>query len=242
MIQAQLATPAITEVLSDMRVFITGTDSHVGKTCVGCALARALTQSGKNVIAIKPIETGCSGQATDSEDGVQLARATGQTQPSQAIIRLAEPLAPVIASERSGTDIDFDSLVLKIERYSDKADVLLIEGVGGLLSPITWEWNMADVASSLGAAALVVAVDRLGAINHTLLTLSAIELAGIPCIGVVLTKPEEEDRSTGSNAAAIARLSGIDRVLTLTRLRDQDDPAERMAQVVSWLGQLPVPT
>jgi dethiobiotin synthetase len=227
-------------VLSVMRVFITGTDSHVGKTWVGCALARALTQSGKNVIAIKPVETGCSGEATNNEDGVQLARATGQTQPSQAIIRLAEPLAPVIASERSATDIDFDSLVLKIERYGDNTDVLLIEGVGGLLTPITWEWNMTDVASSLGAAALVVAVDRVGAINHALLTLSAIELAGIPCIGVILTKPEQEDRSTGSNAAAIARLTGIDRVLTLTRVRDRDDPAQRMAQVVSWLERIPI--
>jgi dethiobiotin synthetase len=229
-------------VLSDMKVFITGTDSHVGKTWVGCALARALKQSGKHVIAIKPIETGCSGPATDKEDGVQLAHATGQAQPSQAILRFAEPVAPVLASERTGTDIDFDSLVLKIERFGEKAGFLLFEGVGGLLTPITWEWNMADVASSLGAAALVVAVDRLGAINHTLLTLSAIELAGIPCIGIVLTKPEEEDRSTGSNAAAIARLSGIDRVLTLTRVRDQDDPAERMAQVVSWLARVPVPT
>ncbi len=224
-----------------MRVLITGTDSHVGKTWVGCALARALKQAGKQVIAIKPVETGASGSARDTEDGVQLARATGQTQPSHAILRLAEPLPPVLASERAGTEIDFDALVLKIERSGDKAEFLLLEGVGGLLTPITWEWNMADVASALEAGALVVAIDRLGAINYTLLTLSALELAGIPCFGVVLTKPEQPDPSTGSNAAAIARLTGIDRVVTLARVRDQDDPAERMAQVVSWLGRLPVP-
>lgn len=221
-----------------MRLLITGTDSGVGKTWVGCALALALRQAGRSVVAIKPVETGCSGQPSESEDGVRLARATGQSQPAHAIIRLPDTLAPVLASERSGTEIDFDALVLKVERYSEAAEYTLIEGVGGLLAPLTWEWNMADVARSLGAMALVVAADRLGTVNHTLLTLSALELAGIPCAGVVLLAPEQKDSSSGSNAGAIARLSGIERVVSLPRV-DEDAAATSVAPVIDWLGRVP---
>jgi dethiobiotin synthase len=225
-----------------MRILITGTDIGVGKTWVACALARAIRDTGKQVVAIKPVETGCSGQPGKAEDGVRLARATGQTQPAHAILRLAEPVAPVLANERAGADIDFDALVLKIERFADDAEVAIIEGSGGLLAPITWEWNMTDVARALGACALVVASDRRGTINLTLLTLSALELAGIPCAGVVLTTTEVKDPSSGANGAAIARLSGIDRVLTVPRVGDDKAAATSLAEVVPWLGRVAAPT
>jgi dethiobiotin synthetase len=224
-----------------VRIVVTGTDIGVGKTWVACALARALRQAGKQVVAIKPVETGCSGQPSKGEDGVRLARATGQSQPAHAILRLPDTVAPVLSSERAGAEIDFDALVLKIERFTEAAEVAIIEGAGGLLAPVTWEWNMTDVARALGAAALVVAVDRLGTINHTLLTLSALELAGIACVGVVLTTPDPRDPSTGSNAAAIARLSGLDRILTLPRLGDDAAAAASMGPVIDWLGRVAAP-
>jgi dethiobiotin synthetase len=218
-----------------MRLLITGTGSGVGKTWVACALARALRDAGKAVIAIKPVETGCKGDPSDWEDGVRLARATGQADPAHAIVRLADSLSPVLASDRTGEDIDFDGLVLKLERLIDGTEYALIEGVGGLLTPITWEWNMTDVARSLGGAALVVGVDRQGTINHTLLTLSVLELAGIPCAGVVLTTTERKDPSTGLNAAAIARLSGVDRVLTLPA-ESAEHASRLIAPALTWLG------
>ena len=224
-----------------MRLLITGTDIGVGKTWVACALARALGAAGKSVVAIKPVETGCSGQPNKREDGVRLARATGQSQPGHAIIRLPDPVAPVLASERASAEIDFDALILKIERFSEGTDVAIIEGAGGLLAPVTWEWNMVDLSRSLGAAALVVAADRLGTINHTLLTLSALELAGVPVAGVVLTTPERKDESAGINAAAIARLSGIDRVLTLPRLDDEAAAADRVVPLLEWLPRVGAP-
>src|ERR671920_663513 len=106
-----------------MTILVTGTDIGVGKTWVACALARALVDADKQVVAIKPVETGCSGQPSESEDGVRLARATGQSQPAHAILRLPEPLAPVLSSERAGAEIDFDALVLKIERFAEAAEV-----------------------------------------------------------------------------------------------------------------------
>jgi dethiobiotin synthetase len=224
-----------------MTFLVTGTDIGVGKTWVGCALARALRDSGKHVIAIKPVETGCSGQPSEEEDGVRLAKATGQSEPAHAIIRLPDSMAPVLSSERAGAEIDFDALVLKIERSVESADYALVEGAGGLLTPVTWEWNMADIARALGASALVVAADRLGTINHTLLTLSALELAGLPCAGVVLTTPEKRDASTGQNAAAIARLSGIDRVVTVVQSSDTGQAAASVLPVLRWLGRVSAP-
>jgi dethiobiotin synthetase len=140
-----------------------------------------------------------------------------------------------LAAEREGQDIDLDALVLQIEGVSQGADVLLVEGAGGLLSPITWEWTVVELARSLGAAALVVAADRLGTINHTQLTLSALELSGIDVAGVVFTAPEVPDESTGTNAAAVERLSGIERVLSLPREHDPSAAAARIAPVVGWL-------
>ena len=224
-----------------MRILITGTDTNVGKTWVTCALAHTLRAAGKSVVAIKPVETGCSDPPTVREDGVLLAHATGQSQPPHAILRLSEPGAPVLAGDRTDGVIDFDALVLKIERYAEDAELLLIEGTGGLLTPVTWEWGMTDVARALGACALVVAVDRLGTINHTLLTLSALELAGIPCLGVVLTAPGGKDRSAAANAAAIARLSGNERVLVVPRAADPKEAAGLMSTVVSWFGRVAAP-
>ena len=213
-----------------MRVLITGTDSGVGKTWVACALARALSGAGKQVVAIKPVEAGCAGPLADREDGVRLARATGQTEPAQALVRSAEPMM----------EIDFDALVVRIERLGEGAEYTLIEGVGGLLTPITWEWNMTDVARALGASALVVGVDRMGTVNHTLLALSVLELAGIHPAGVVLTDPDTIDPTTGSNAAAVARLSGIDRVLTLPR-SNADQAARLIVPAIAWLGEVATP-
>lgn len=223
-----------------MRILVTGTDTRVGKTWVGCALAQALRSSGKQVVAVKPVETGCAGPPGEREDGVLLATATGQSHPAHAIFRLAERVPPALASDRSGITIDFDALVLKLERYGEAADFLLIEGIGGLLTPVTWEWNMVDVAKALGAGVLVVAVDRAGSINGTLLSLSALELAGVACAGVLLTTPESPDETTSRNGPAIARLSGLDRVVTAPRTA-YPDRTDAMRSVVGWLSRLPAP-
>ena len=218
-------------------IVVTGTDTGVGKTWVARALSHALVAAGRRVVALKPVETGCTDATSHLEDGPLLAAATGQAEPRTALLRFAAPVAPVLAAEREGEAIDLDALVLRIETLSEGAEVLLVEGAGGLLSPITWEWTAVDLARSLGADALVVAMDRIGTINHTQLTLSALELAGVSAVGVVLTAPESPDASTGTNAAAIARLSGLDEVLSLPRAADPTAVAAEIAPVVGWLGR-----
>jgi dethiobiotin synthetase len=217
-------------------LLITGTDTGVGKTWVGRALGRALAAAGRRVVAIKPVETGCADATAGDEDGALLAAATGQAEPLAALHRYEAPLAPALAAERAGETIDLDAMVLRMEALGADADVVLIEGVGGLLSPITWDWTVVELARTLGASALVVGSDRLGVINHTLLTLSALELAGLEVAGVVLTPPALPDESTGTNAAAIARLAGLERVVTLPRATDPGTALAAIAPVLGWLS------
>ena len=217
-------------------ILVTGTNTAVGKTWVAAALARALTGAGLRVLAVKPVETGCDDAPSASEDGAILAGATGQREPARALRRFHAAIAPAQALEREDGSLDFDELVLELERYEAAADVLIIEGVGGLLSPITWEWNIADLAGALGAHALIVASDRHGSINHTLLTLGAAELAGLTVLGVVLTSPRVPDASTGGNAAAIARLSGTARVHVTPWTDDPDTAAAALRDVAEWVA------
>jgi dethiobiotin synthase len=219
-------------------LLITGTDTGVGKTWVGRALGRALSQAGRRVVAIKPVETGCADATSAGEDGALLAAATGQAEPLAALIRYDDEVAPAVAADAAGEPIDLDALMLRIEALSAGADVLLIEGSGGLLTPIAWEWTMVDVARSLDAAALLVGSDRLGTINHAVMTLSALELAGLEVAGMVLTAPETPDASTGTNAASIARLAGLDRIVSLPRLADPALAGEALAPVIGWIDRV----
>jgi dethiobiotin synthetase len=219
-------------------LLITGTDTGVGKTWIGRALGHALTAAGRRVVAIKPVETGCADDTALLEDGALLAAATGQTEPLTTLYRFPEPLVPALAADAAGEAIDLDAMLLRLEALSAGADVVLVEGVGGLLVPMTWEWTVVDLARALGAPALVVAADRLGTINHTLLTLGALELAGLEVAGVVLTAPETPDPSTDTNAAAIARLAGIDRIVNVPR---RADPAAASREVQPIIGWIPKP-
>ena len=229
-------TVAVTPNLARSNVVIVaGTDTSVGKTWVAAALARAIRSAGHSVIAIKLVETGCADERHANEDGRMLALAAGQAEPTEALIRLPAPVTPALAAEREGTTIDFDDILMRVEAYAAAADLVLVEGSGGLLAPLSWEWNLVDLAQALEARALVVGSDRAGIISHALLTLSALELGGIPIAAVVLTRPEEPDGSTGTNAAAIARLSGQTGIIEAPREADPDRAAAAMAPLAELL-------
>jgi dethiobiotin synthetase len=225
-------------------VVVTGTDTAVGKTWVTAALARALARSGATVRAIKVVETGCSDAHRDTEDGVILARATGQDAPLEALYRFRDELSPAVAAERAGQVLDFDELLMAVERYASRCDLLLLEGASGLLAPFPGEWCLVDIAQAREARALVVGSDRLGTLNHALLTLGALELAAVPVVDTILTPPAKADSSTGSNAAALKRLSGVARVVTVPRTSDPETAADSLADVAERLlaAQLPPAT
>lgn len=216
-------------------VFVTGTDSEVGKTWVGCALSRALVRAGYKVVAIKAVEVGTTVEVQPGEDGVRLARATGQAEPRHALHRYRAALEPALAAELEGGRLDFDETVSAIERCAKGTDVTMVETAGGLLAPLAWEWTVIELAEALGASVLVASANRFGTINHTLLTLSALELGGILSAGVILSAPEVPDQSCETNRDAIIRLSGLDRVLEVPRTNDDEVAATALEPAIPWV-------
>ena len=153
--------------------FVTGTDTGVGKTLVAAALARRLRAEGIRAGAMKPIETGC--ELVDGElrpsDGLFLRSACEMTEDLSSIVpfRFEAPVAPLVASDREGRPVDVQVILKEFERLASAYDTLLVEGVGGILIPITQDYFVVDLAKELGLPLIVVATPFLGTINHTLL-------------------------------------------------------------------------
>lgn len=214
---------------------VVGTDTDVGKTWVTCSLARALIAAGQQVVAVKPIETGCREEASPEEDGMRLSAATGQTGPRRALIRLAGLVAPAIAADQAGVEVDYDDLVARIKSLAAPETQLLVEGAGGLLSPLTWSDNHLDLAHSLDARVLLVAADRLGTISHTLVALRVLLAEKVTVLGVALNQIGEPDESTRTNAGALARLAEHTPIVTVPYLPDPVRGAEALKEVAGWL-------
>jgi dethiobiotin synthetase len=190
-------------------LLVTGTDTGVGKTFVTCALALALRELGRRVSVMKPVETGVLDQA---EDAVALRRAAADPAPLHDVCpwRLRAPLAPSVAARLEGTAVDPGRLEALVHRRLEEADVLLVEGAGGLLVPIVDSITWADLAARLGLPILIVAANRLGTVNHCALTTRVAEQMGLAVLGIVLSQPQpERDPSAESNAATITSLTAL---------------------------------
>jgi dethiobiotin synthetase len=173
-------------------LFIAGTDTGVGKTYVAAGLAAALRKKGANVGVFKPFESGVgSGHA----DYKILKEASGSSDPDDWICpyRFEEALAPAVAARRAGVEIDWCGVTDAFESVAIKHDVVIVEGAGGLLVPLAEDKTNLDLIRECEFPVLLVARLGLGTINHTLLSLEALESRKIPCVGVVLnqTAPEK---------------------------------------------------
>lgn len=209
-------------------LFVTGTDTGVGKTWVSSALASAMTRAGVRVGVIKPVATGATRVDGEwrSEDTEALIAAIGREVPRHRVtpILFEEPLAPPVAARRAGEPLDFGRLLAATEEAiawwsgPGGAEVVVVEGVGGLLCPIAERKTVADLAVALDFPVVVVARRGLGTLNHTLLTVEASLLRGLRLAGVVLngaepigspiaeqTNPEELSRWLG-NVPLLAEL------------------------------------
>jgi dethiobiotin synthetase len=195
-------------------IFVTGTDTGVGKTLVAATLAAYLRDSGYRVGVMKPAETGC--QEIDGqlfpEDAIRLKEASGCGEPLEKICpyRLPEPLAPSIAAERAGVKIDVDYLLGLYGEISGKHDITLVEGAGGLMVPLLPSYTYADFARLLKLPTIVVAANKLGAINHLLLTLEHANCKGLSVLGYVLNRVSNENSlAADTNREVLSSLTGL---------------------------------
>lgn len=192
---------------------VTGTDTGIGKTFVGCALAAAFSEHLR-VGVLKPAETGCREVEGElwPEDAVRLRDAAACDAPLGLVcpFRYPEPLAPWVAAERAGRPIDPAVLREAFEALAARFDVVLVESAGGLLVPVTGSLSFADLAADLGLEVLVVVGSRLGALNQTLLTLEVAAGRGLAVRGYVLNHlGGDADLAQQTNAATLARLARV---------------------------------
>ena len=195
-------------------LFITGTDTGVGKTLVACGLAGLLRERGYRVGVMKPAETGCGERDGKlfPEDAVKLKEASACDLPLETICpyRFREPLAPSVAAERAGRRIDIDFLVETYNQINSAHDITLVESAGGLMVPLLPSYTYADFARVLKLPTLVVAPNRLGAINHLLLTLEHANCKDLRVLGYVLDQIQcEASLAADTNRGAMAALTSV---------------------------------
>lgn len=193
-------------------LFITATDTGVGKTVIAAGLAVLLRRYGLRVGVFKPIATGCVRRVRlglVSEDAEYLAYFAESTEPLEVInpIRYRPALAPSVAAERARRAIDFQSLWQAYGRICQHSDVVLVEGIGGLLVPLSDRLFVADVAGQFGLPLVIVARATLGTINHTLLTIEAARRRQLQIAAVVLNcyNPDQASLAEETNPQAIAQ-------------------------------------
>lgn len=210
-------------------LFVTGTDTGVGKTVVAGSITAALRARGERVAAYKPVVTGLDEPPVPGwpRDHELLAAAAGLSAGAVTPHVFGPPVSPHLAAELAGVTLDLDALVLAAGAAAAEADadVLIVEGVGGLLVPLTLQHTVRDLAVALGLPLVVAARPGLGTISHTLLTLEAARAGGLTVAGVVMTPwPDDPAVMTASNRATVARLGGVD-VATLPLLPDGSPPS-----------------
>jgi dethiobiotin synthetase len=225
-------------------LFVTGTDTGVGKTVVAGAIAAALRAGGARVAAYKPVVTGLDEPAEPGwpRDHELLAAAAGTRPQAVAPHTFGPAVSPHLAAELAGTALALDDMVTAASAAiaEAQAEVLVAEGVGGLLVPLTEEASVRDLAEALRLPVVIAARPGLGTISHTLLTLEAARAAGLRVAAVVLGPwPEAPSVMEESNRATIARLGRVE-VATLPPLPD-GSPAALAAggaalPVAAWLG------
>ncbi len=192
-------------------LFVTGTDTGVGKSVLSAAILAARRAAGEVCCPLKPVITGLADPPDPlwPADDELLARAAGVPREVVAIERFDPPVSPHLAAELAGRSIALDALAAEIARRAGERTAI-VEGVGGLLVPLSDEHDVRDLAAALGLPLVIAARPGLGTLNHTRLTVDAARSAGLEVRGVVLTPwPATPGMLERSNRETIARACGL---------------------------------
>lgn len=224
-------------------LFVTGTDTGVGKTIVAAALARFLRQQGIATGVMKPAESGVSDPSVPGPDAALLRRAaaSADTDDEIAPYRFRLPVAPALAAEKERTFIDFSGLVTTAHALADRHGYVIIEGAGGLMTPLTGGLLMADLARATGFPLLIVTTPRLGTLNSTLLTVYAARSMEIPLAGYLVNRmPAAPDVAEADSPHALASLASADLLGVLPEaFGDDDAKVEDLAGFLATMPTLP---
>lgn len=192
-------------LLEYMHFFITGTDTHVGKTHLTRLMVSTLRADGHDAYGFKPISCG------DREDGNILAEVSGNLALEVVNpLHFSAALAPYVAALLENSEIEPREIVESFHAFSKNKHIVLVEGAGGWEVPITENYAISDLAKDLALPVILVAANRLGALNHILLTLSAIKAKGLHCAGIILNQLEDEmDTPMITNKGILTTLTDV---------------------------------
>lgn len=229
--------------------FITGTDTHVGKTVTAAAIISILRDAGIDAVPMKPIQTGCPKQNGElvPEDIEFILKSTGLTPSAAELkhmcpVRFESACSPHLAAERAGETISFGQIITAFHELASEHDVVVVEGAGGVLVPLVAGLTMLDLMKEFGLPVIVVTHPHLGTLNHTLLSLRELERSRLVVRGVVLTEKqpatwgyiEEDNRKTMEELSGIPVLG---RIPFIPELADASDPHPLFAP--DLLAQMP---
>lgn len=185
--------------------FVTGTDTGVGKTTVTQALLAAASDRGFQTAGYKPIESGCLQPNSCSEAMDATALNQAATLSCQVTYAFADPIAPAVAAAKESTSISTTLIAKQAQTIATQVDILLVEGAGGLLVPTSSTETIADVALALAYPLIIVAADKLGVMNHALLTVEAARQRGLHVAAIVLNCVEPSELPELENESQIAQ-------------------------------------
>ena len=188
-----------------MSLFVTGTDTGVGKTHVARLILQALRRAGVDAVGYKPVACG------DREDAAILAEASGGTPLDEVNpVHLKTPVAPYVAGLLENQTVNPADLIAGYRRLAAAHEEVVVEGVGGWEVPIAANYRVSDLARDLELPVVLVAANRLGALNHILLTVDAIRAKGLSCAGLILNQLGDElDTAMITNKGVIEDLAGV---------------------------------
>ncbi len=189
--------------------FVTGTDTGVGKTHVACKLIRDYTAQGYKVIGMKPVAAGCElvNGVWVNEDLLKLEIASNVQAPRELTnpYSFKEAIAPHIAAEKAGVEIEITVIQQAFKQLAEMADVVVVEGAGGFLVPLNATQSMADLAVSLNIPIILVVSMKLGCINHSLLTVEAIQARKLTLHGWAANRLDQNMPALAENVATLTQ-------------------------------------
>jgi dethiobiotin synthetase len=191
--------------------FITGTDTGVGKTMLTALLARYLHERGVRVAALKPICSGDRGDARALHAALNGRLTLDEINPWH----FRAPIAPLLATRRERKRVKLSQVLAYVRAMQKRFDIVLIEGAGGLLSPLGEKFDSRDLIAALHATSIVVCPNRLGAVNQVLLTIASLPRNAASEARVVLMSPQEPGVSTKTNASLLAEFFDKERIFSL---------------------------
>lgn len=188
--------------------FVTGTDTGVGKTLLTCALLHAFAEKGRRVVGMKPVAAGATRGGGLINDDVVMLRAASNVDAELMQINpycFEPPIAPHLAAELAGVDIDLSTINCAFNQLASTADLVLVEGIGGFCVPLNPAEDGADLARRLGLPVILVVGMRLGCLNHALLTAQAVRAQGLAMAGWIANRVDPTMPAAESNVAALVK-------------------------------------